>query len=402
MSKLFWVEDNVKITYSQLISDLNSQLRGRNYIWERTIYKVFLSILHSLVNDYPIILLDGDFSKKEILACGINIDDIKSDFAATNKISSFEEIISSTKKLANWHITLLTSGTTGIPKKVDHSFSSITRAVKVSNTHQNDVWGFAYNPAHMAGIQVFWQAFLNRNTMVNLYKKNPQQVRKLIEDNKITHISATPTFYRMIIDKDNLPFVKQVSSGGEKLSESLKHRLEKYFPNANIRNIYASTEAGSLFASEGENFKVPQRYKDFIKVIDNEIVIHESLMGNSESLKLINGWYHTGDLVEIIQHEPEMIFKFTSRKNEMINVGGFKVNPHEVEEALLSIPEIKRVRVYGKPNPVLGNILMADVVAKNISEKDIRKKLDLQNFKIPRIINFVEEIDLTRTGKVKR
>lgn len=401
--KLFWIDNNNFVTYQQLVADLNSLEFGKSYIWEKSTYHVFLHLLHSIINDYPVTLLDGDFSETEIAANGLKLSELSNSFNTNNKVNCYQDIIKKTKILKEWRLTLLTSGTTGLPKKVRHSFASISRAVKISDEHQNDVWGFAYNPTHIAGIQVFLQAFMNGNPLVNLYKKDPMQIHKQIDDNKVTHISATPTFYRLFLN-DNLkiPHVRQISLGGEKLPLSLKERLLKCFPNAKIRNIYASTEAGSLFASDGENFRIPKQHENKIKIVNNEILIHSSLLGESESFDLIDDWYHTGDLVEIITEVPYITFKFISRKNEMINVGGFKVNPYEVEEALIRIPQIKEAKVFGKPNPVLGQILMADVVANNITEKEIRNKLNLQNFKIPRIINFVEKIEVTRTGKVKR
>lgn len=403
MDKIFWTDSQFHISYKNLINEINSKVYGKYFVREKSTYMVFVNILHSMVNDYPIMLLDGDFSEAELANIGISIDNLNKEFKVNKQIETHQDIINLTENLKKWHLILLTSGTTGLPKKVEHSFFSISKAVKVSNIHENDVWGFAYNPTHMAGIQVFLQAFMNGNHLVDLFKKSPNEIVKLAKENKITHLSATPTFYRLFLnDALSFPNLKQISSGGEKMSESLKRKLNICFPNAKIRNIYASTEAGSLFASDGENFKISERFNGKIKIIENEILIHASILGKSDSLQLDKDWYHTGDLVEIIDEKPQLTFRFLSRKNAMVNVGGFKVNPHEVEEALLKIPQVTKVKVFGKSNPVLGQILMADVVAENITEKEIRSKLCLQKFKIPRIINFVKNVELTRTGKVKR
>ena len=100
-------------------------------------------------------------------------------------------------------------------------------------------------------------------------------------------------------------------------------------------------------------------------------------------------------------------FRFISRKNELINVGGYKVNPGEVEEAINSIEGVRQSLVYGKANSILGNVLIAEVQLENdveITDIEIRKKLkqQLQDFKIPRKIIFVETFSLTRTGKLQR
>jgi len=91
----------------------------------------------------------------------------------------------------------------------------------------------------------------------------------------------------------------------------------------------------------------------------------------------------------------------------MINVGGYKVNPLEVEDAIFELPGVRNVRVYSKSNSVLGNIICCEIVCdKNttLNEASIRTFLQskIQEFKIPRIIRFVNEISKTRTGKIKR
>jgi acyl-coenzyme A synthetase/AMP-(fatty) acid ligase len=105
--------------------------------------------------------------------------------------------------------------------------------------------------------------------------------------------------------------------------------------------------------------------------------------------------------------EKSGLFRFKSRKNELINVGGYKVNPGEVEEVINSLDGIRQSLVYGKPNSVLGNVLCAEVQLNEgaiLNELEIRKALKgkLQDFKIPRRIKFVENFTLTRTGKLKR
>lgn len=90
----------------------------------------------------------------------------------------------------------------------------------------------------------------------------------------------------------------------------------------------------------------------------------------------------------------------------MINVGGYKVNPSEVEEVICSIPEVKDAYVFAKANRLLGNVICCEVItlSKDLSEKTIRDVLTtkLQEYKIPRIIKFVDSISTTRTGKKER
>ena len=161
-----------------------------------------------------------------------------------------------------------------------------------------------------------------------------------------------------------------------------------------------------LFAAKGDCFQIPEAIRDKFKVVDDELLIHKSLLGSSESFKFTDDFYHSGDLIEWVDKEAGL-FRFKSRKNELINVGGYKVNPGEVENAIMAMEGVRQALVYGKANSILGNVLCADVQLEEdctLIELDIKKALaaQLQDFKIPRRIKFVEEMSLTRTGKLKR
>jgi len=397
------------IKWDFLIDDINNTSIYNPYCKSADYYTVFKQIILSLLIDEEIILLDSDFTESEL----INLTG-HSDFAEFIKPvdKSKVPILGNQKELItklstspeNWKITLFTSGTTGIPKSVSHDFKSIMRFVKVTERNKESIWGFAYNPTHMAGIQVFFQALLNGNSIIRLFGLDTKDIYTEINNNGITHISATPTFYRLLLPyNETFPSVVRITSGGEKFNEKTFKQLNEIFPNAKITNVYASTEAGTLFASQNDIFNVRPEYESLIHIENNELLIHSSLMGRTETN--IDEWYNTGDEIEIVSKNP-LKFRFVNRKSEMINVGGYKVNPLEVEEAILTLSGIKNVRVYPKQNSVLGNIICCEVVANSnqITESSIRTFLQskIQEFKIPRIIRFVEELSTTRTGKLKR
>ena len=186
----------------------------------------------------------------------------------------------------------------------------------------------------------------------------------------------------------------------------MESRITEKFPNAIIKNVYASTEAGSLLRTDGEFFVIPERYKLLIKIDNDELLINKELLGKSESFILEGNWYRTGDLVQFIDHEK---FKFLSRKSEMINVGGYKVNPSEVEDVIRKVGGVKDIVVFGRANSIMGNVIVANIIKEEGQEnKQLKERikkgavLHLQEFKIPRIINFVDYFELTRTGKIKK
>ncbi len=420
MSNDFLIFNDKVYTYDNLINEINDTDCFNRYVYveNNMPYEVFKRIIHSIVYDYPIELIDGDFSDNEIQKMDIPLNDIKTCTVLLNNkhqikdynclISMMNEKIKSSKQ--DWSLSLYTSGTTGRPKKITHTLQSITRNVKVSERHKDDVWGFAYNPTHMAGIQVFFQALFNGNKIIYIFDDARKNVKELLEKYKITHISATATYYRNILPylkSHKFDYVRNITLGGEKCDEKLLGEISKIFPDCRMKNIYASTEAGSLFVSNGEDFEIPAEIREFIKINDrDELLINKKLLGFSENFNLQDDWYNTNDIVEKIS---ENKFRFKSRKTDMINVGGYKVNSLEVEEIILEIDGILNVYVYGRENKVTGNIVAADIVMEDgFSDTDIKKKIrnhlekSLQSWKIPRIINIVDKLEQTRTGKKVR
>jgi len=401
---MFLIDGTTSYSYDDLRKEVNEDgfvplLKTHN------VFDYFTNLVKALANNQSLVLLDSDLSVSEIDGVDESKVNIGSKLKA-KRFSSIDEVVEALKASAS-EITIFTSGTTGQPKKVVHNVQTLTRSVRIGERYNGQVWAYAYNPTHMAGLQVFFQAFENKNTLVNVFNLSRSEVYALIAKYSITHISATPTFYRLLLPFDTeYPSVQRVTLGGEKSDQHLYDSIRKIFPNAKINNVYASTEAGSLFAAKGDAFQIPAAILDKFKVVDDELLIHRSLLGQSDSFKYDGDYYHSGDLIEWVDKE-EGTFKFKSRKNELINVGGYKVNPSEVENVINAMNGVRQSLVYGKANSVLGNVLCAEVQIEEdslLKEIDIRLALKgkLQDFKIPRRIKFVESFTLTRTGKLKR
>ncbi|KIO46688.1 ANL family adenylate-forming protein [Sanguibacteroides justesenii] len=405
MKSLFLVDRGIEYSYETLLTDINKAEVYFPYFQQNNIYVYFLNLILALVEDQPLTLIDADVNISEVEEDAVRL--INQPVVLQPRcFKNIEEVLERVVRSGS-EISIFTSGTTGQPKKIIHTLFSLTRTVRVAENYKGQIWGYAYNPTHMAGLQVFFQAFENLNTMVNIFNMSRLEIYHQIETKKITHISATPTFYRLLLPPEkNYPFVKRITLGGEKSDSKLYESILKIFPGAKINNIYASTEAGALFASKGEYFQIPMSIMDKIKIEKDELLIHKSLLGYSDYFVFAGEYYCTGDLIEWIDQESGT-FRFKNRKNELINVGGYKVNPNEVEECILQIPDVLQVMVYGKANSVLGNILCAElklIPGSQLTEIYIRSYLSkkLQDFKIPRRIKFVESISLTRTGKIKR
>lgn len=410
--KLFWADEkrNTFKTYDDLIFDLNSKRIQKKYIRYEDPYLIYLEIIYNMILGSEVVLLDNDYSQKEIENLEINYNTISKEFYTEGlNIASYEDLLKKIEdKKDNCKLVIYTSGTTGQPKKVIHNFNTMTRNVKRDSKFLDNTWGFCFNPTHFAGLQVFFQAFLNGNALINLFDIDRKRVEYLCIKYKVTNLSATPTYYRTLMPYCNVQndTIKKITLGGERYDPSLEKKLGYYFPHAKIVNIYASTEAGSLLGAEGEVFSIPIELNKLIKLTDDkEILIHKSLLGSIEEAQP-SEWYYTGDIVEIIS---ENKFKIISRKSEIINIGGYKVNPHEVENQIMQLKGVLDVTVKARANKITGNILVADIVKQEeldsieferyISEN---LKSSLQSWKVPRIIKFVDCLDSTRTGKKVR
>lgn len=413
MDDLFLYADGQEFTYSQLLADLNRREICYKYVFDKGNhpYAIFTHIIHSFIYGYEIVILDGELSELELLEMGIRQEELSHGVFVAMKVDlrDMTDLISHMKHSSERKVTLFTSGTTGKPKKITHRLNTLARNVICSDKHADDIWALAYHPAHMAGIQVFFQALHNRNPLIYTFNVNEEILDVLIAHYQITHISATPTYYRKMLPhlKKCHPQVRSVASGGERFDNSVHKLISSVFPNAKILNIYASTESGSLFVGEGEYFKVNSKIRPFIKVsIEGELLIHQTLLGELHGFSTEDEWYNTGDIIET---SDENQIRFISRNSEFINVGGYKVNPSEVEQILMNVPGVIDVTIRGHSNSITGSVIVADIVKDHgIDGVELKKTIKqyasehLQSWKVPRLIHFSKEMNNTRTGKKLR
>lgn len=288
-------------------------------------------------------------------------------------------------------ITINTSGTTGNPKSINHSISSITRNIKINNVIKN--WGSVYQNGKMAFYQILFQSLFNNSTLINLNGYSIQQISERIKKYNINSLSGTPTFYRMLLLlNEKFESIQQVTLGGESSDYKLIELLKNNFPNAKITNVYASTEGGALFASNSNVFKI----SDKIKIIDNILYIHKDYIKSSFE----GYWYKTGDLVELLNDNEFIII---GKQEKEINVSGIKVNLSNVEFQINSLFYVSDSYVYSRKNSMTGNIICADIILKDNSITKNKIKNDLNVFlnkhEIPIIINLVKEIKINQNMK---
>jgi acyl-coenzyme A synthetase/AMP-(fatty) acid ligase len=223
----------------------------------------------------------------------------------------------------------------------------------------------------------------------------------------ITHASGTPTFWRAFARAAGdtpLP-LEHITLGGELADQPTLDMMRQRFPRAQLRHIYATTETGVAFHVRDGLAGFPA---DWIgKTLPQGVEL--GLSARSTLLVGRTGQDHapvdTGDVVEIVSSRAY----FKGRADSLINVGGHKVFPEEVETHLLTLPWVTDVRVSAQPSPITGAILTADIVAQasDAPEQQLRQRLRAHLQALPRharpvLLRFRDELKVGASHKKAR
>ena len=341
--------------------------------------------------------------------------------------------------LNNHALILHTSGTTSKPKMVAlthknliSSANNISSALKLSKKDKNIIVMPSF---HIHGIIASILAPLYKGgRVVALPKFNVLTFYNNLNIHQPTWFTAVPTMLQSILDrsKNNKEIIKKnklrfIRSSSASLPANTFKELEKTF-NVPVIESYGMTEAThqmttnllppnkrkvrSVGVSFGINVKVVDKNFKFLKYgEEGEIVIKgKSVTSGYLANKLANkssfikGWFRTGDLGKF---DKEGYLFISGRIKEIINRGGEKISPKEVDDVFTKHPKISKVITFSVKHPKLGeDIALAVVLKKNVickpNELKEYAKNKLANFKIPRNILFVKEIPIGATGKIQR
>ncbi len=327
-------------------------------------------------------------------------------------------LISKLKKTEQSGLILFSSGTTGVQKSMLHNLDSLIKAHEKKNTKNLKVMLFL-NFDHIAGLDTLFRIFSIAGTLVLPTKREPYYICSLIEKYKINVLPVSPTFLNLILLGEvfksfDLSALKIIGYGAEPMPKILLAKIRSILPNVELQQKYGTSETNAIRiiskSSDSLYFKISDKNIEY-KIVEEELWLKSKnnvlgYLNIDERENFEENWFKTGDIVE---EATEGYFKIIGRKNEIINVGGMKVFPIEVENALLSIPEIKECLVYGEKNIFTGQSVSADIVLKKIiSRAEITTKIikhcsrSLENFKIPVKINIKSEIELNKRQKKQR
>lgn len=363
-------------------------------------------VVRALLATSSLTLVDPRMPRDEMIRLNLDPAAVNQEcaYAAMDVGATVEDLIRGRRGL---RLRLFTSGSSGLPRSVEHSLDTLGRAIRNGVHHRNDIWALTYRPTHIAGVQVVLQALANGNPIVDCTGLAPADALEAMRRHGVTHLSATPTFYRLLPVVAPLPGVRAVTLGGESVDAALLRRVATLFPAARLRNVYASTEGGTLLESDGTSFEIPAHLRDRLEVRSGQLRVHLSMIGSlgAERPVAVEGdWYETGDRVEPVAGQRGR-FTFAGRERRWVNVGGNKVDPDQAEALLRQLQDVLAVRVFGQTNSVVGELLCAEVVPRpgsSLDEASVRAALNgrLPEPAIPRIIRFVDRLADTRSDKL--
>jgi acyl-coenzyme A synthetase/AMP-(fatty) acid ligase len=323
---------------------------------------------------------------------------------------------------------LLTSGTTGAPKEVVHTLASLTAAIKPRNNAEPPiVWATFYDIRRYGGLQIFLRAVLGGASFVLLDSREPiEKFLARLRAHAVTHVTGTPSHWRRVLWSAAAGSIapRYIRMSGEIADQAILDNLRAGYPLAKIVHAYASTEAGVGFEVDDEREGFPagflsgQRNGVEIKIEGGTLRVRSAgtavrYLGESGGqVAGEDGFVDTGDMI-IVRSER---CYFAGRTGGIINVGGLKVCPEEVESVINRHPKVRMSLVRSKKNPITGAVVVADVVLSHALDgegEDIRKsevtgeilqlcRERLAQYKTPVIISFVPSLKVTRSGKLQR
>jgi len=337
------------------------------------------------------------------------------------------------------------SGTTGMPKMVAHNhYYSLAHIPTAVYWHNVDPDGLHLTVAETGWGKAVWGKLYGQwlaETAVFVYdfdRFNSDDLLKRIEKYKVTSFCAPPTIYRFLIKEDlskyNLSSLKYGTTAGEALNPEVFNRF-KELTGIELMEGFGQTETtlclltatwmkpkpGSMgkpspayevdLVDEEGNSVEPGQVGEIVLRIDKEkptgLMIGYYRDEEKTNQAMHDGLYHTGDTA---WRDEDGYYWYVGRTDDIIKSSGYRIGPFEVESVIMEHPSVLECAVTGVPDPVRGNIVKATIVlAKGYAPSEELKK-EIQEYvkthtapyKYPRVIEFVDELPKTISGKIRR
>lgn len=320
------------------------------------------------------------------------------------------------RELAHPGLVLFSSGSTGPPKAAVHDMVRLLEKFKSRRRSLRCVTFLLYD--HIGGVNTMLHTLSNGGCMVTLEDRSPDAVLAAVERHRVELLPVSPTFLTLVLlsgayERHGIESLEVVTYGTEAMPESTLKRFCELFPHIDVRQTYGLSEVGILRSKSkssdslwmkigGEGFET--------RIVDGVLHIkaHSAMLGylNAPSPFTDDGWLDTGDAVEV---DGEYI-RVLGRGSDIINVGGQKVYPAEVESVVQELDNVAEVTVFGEHNPITGEIVCARVRPLEAEDpkalaRCVRRHCRdrLEAYKVPvKVVVTETELHTERFKKVRR
>jgi acyl-CoA synthetase (AMP-forming)/AMP-acid ligase II len=318
-------------------------------------------------------------------------------------------------------VLVLTSGTTGKPKCARHSWRTLAGAVKARSEFAGSRWLIGYPLSHFAALQVVAQVVFSGATLIVPPDFAADTALRMLTANGAEFLCATPSYVRQLLlaaqpaDWQAMR-LKQITLGGEIADGRLLHGLRDAKPGLQLTHIYASTELGAIITVRDgeEGFDAALLDEQKLRHIDGQLYARRTAramlgyLGDAAAAPSPShdgDWVATGDLIEVVANRA----LFRGRVNDVINVGGYKVNPVDIENVIREVPGVREVCVIGQKSSILGALPKAIIVAKpdadraSVQAEIVRRCGErLAPYMVPRLFEFADRIERSTNQKMLR
>ena len=372
-----------------------------------------------------VLVQQGFLGAEYVAPSGVPAIDLKSDFLASGM--PFSRPVEST----DISDIIFTSGTTGRPKGVMMNHSQNLRLYEewceLADLREGDRYLMVNPYFHTFGYKAgLIASFIRGATMLPVPVFDVGRVVDLIAAEQITMLPGPPTLYHSLLavaDKSKLASLRAGVTGAADIPVELVRRVHEELPFRTLATGYGLTEAGTVTLSRpGDSFEdiattagvacdgVEVRIADDGEVLVRGYTVMQGYLDDPESTAQTidpDGWLHTGDLGTL---DAAGRLRIVGRKKDMFIVGGFNAYPAEIEGFLLEHPAVAQAAVIGVPDERLGQVGKAFLVTTTAdgspppsAEEMIAWSRDrMAGFKVPRYVEFLDELPLNATGKVMK
>lgn len=286
-------------------------------------------------------------------------------------------------------LVLFSSGSTGQPKAMLLDLDKIALQHEHAKKSFTSIIFLMFD--HIGGINTLFYMLNSKSCMIIPQVRTPEAVAALIEQHQADLLPASPTFLNLMLLKNvfddyNLNSLKLITYGTEPMPQIVLDRVVDKLPNVKFKQTYGLSELGILSTQSKDNQSLWMKIGGdgfHHKILDGELWLQSKLamVGylNADN-PFVDGWYPTGDMVE----QDGDYIKIIGRKTEVINVGGQKVLPTEVENVIQQIEGIRAVVVKGERNFIVGQMVVA-IIDGDVDKQTIKNfcRERLEDYKVP-------------------